>query len=122
MKRRLLATVLTLAMLCPMLAYFAAFGASAALEVDDGVPVSASNIINEEWNFDDMTSGETLTDGYISSHARGEFTYARKATDGLLQPEKWTAVVDPESGRSYIYAENAYMAFNDVSKLLLTNT
>lgn len=86
MKKRLLATLLTLAMLCPMIVYFASFGTFAALEVDDGMPVSSSNVLCEEWNFDDMAEGEVLTGGYISSHSKGNFTSATKATDGLVKP------------------------------------
>lgn len=122
MKKRLLATVLTLAMLCPMIAYFASFGTFAALEVDDGMPVSSSNVLCEEWNFDDMAEGEVLTGGYISSHSKGNFTSATKATDGLAKPEKWTAVADTQNGGNYIYSENAYLAFDDSSNILLKNT
>ena len=123
MKNRLLATVLTLALLCPMLSFLMVPDANAALEVDDGVSLtSSSNILNEEWNFDDMSEGEVLTGGYVSSHANGNFTYAAKATNSLVQPEKFTAVSDTENGGSYIYADNAFLAFEDHDLLLLRNT
>lgn len=122
MKKRLISTVLTLALLCPMLSMLFVTGASAALEVDDGTSlVSSSNILNEEWNFDDMSDGEVLTNGYVTSHARGNFTSATKAIDSLAQPEKFSAVAD-NAGGSYIYADNAYLAFQDHGLLLLRNT
>ena len=123
MKNRLIATVLTLALLCPMLSMLLVTGASAALEVDDGTSlVSSSDIINEEWNFDDMSAGEVLTNGYIASHARGDFKALTKITENFSKPEQWMAVEDTENGGKYIFAENAYLGFEDDAKLLLQNT
>lgn len=122
MKKRLLATVLTLALLCPVMSYFMAYDANAALNPDSGASLTTSdNILNEEWNFDDMDNGETLTNGYIASHAKGNFTAATACTNGYAQPEKWTAVKE-ENGNVYIKAENGFLAFEDHDLLLAKNT
>lgn len=122
MKKRLLATVLTLALLCPVMSYFMAGDANAALTPDSGASTTSSDsVLCEEWNFDDMEDGETLTNGYIASHAKGNFTSATQSTDSLAQPEKWTAVKE-ENGNVYIKASNGYLVFEDHDLLLAKNT
>lgn len=119
MKTRIIATVLALVMLCPMIAYLGATDANAALEVDDGISRAPSDILCEEWNFNDMSDGEVLTDRYISSHARGDFGGLSKITESLCTPEKYSAVKDSESGNVYIHTDNAFIGFEDDGNLLL---
>ncbi len=122
--KRLISVVLALTMICPVLAYFAAFGASAALEVDDGTSIaSASNIINEEWNFEDMTAGEAVTKGYVRSHANGNFSgfIASETVAGACVTEGWTAI-EEDDGNIAIEATNRNFPIRDEDLVLLKNT
>ena len=120
MKNRLISTVLALALLCPMLSFFMVTDVNAALEVDDAASlVSSSNILYEEWSFDDMQNGEKLTSGYLASHANGNFSGLRKAaSDNWGRADLWTAVAD-EDGGAHIYGANAYLALEDRAGMLL---
>ena len=71
LKSRLLSAVLTLALLCPMLAVLMPLDASAALIPNDGSAEISANYVYEEWNFDDLADGEAISAAYMNSHSRG---------------------------------------------------
>lgn len=114
-RNRLISAVLTLALLCPMLAFMLPLEADAALVPDDGVSsTSSSNLIYEEWNFDDLGDGASMSKGYINAHINGSF-------DASLFSGTWTAVTDNESGRKYVKTTDSYFKLYDPQLLLLNN-
>ena len=114
-RNRLISAVLTLALLCPMLAFMLPLEADAALVPDDGVSsTSSSNLIYEEWNFDDLGDGASMSKGYINAHINGSF-------DASMFSGTWTAVTDNESGRKYVKTTDSYFKLYDPQLLLLNN-
>ena len=123
-RNQFVSVVLMLALLCPMLTFMLPLGANAASTVDVGESTDSFSLnLNEEWNFDDMTAGDILTSGYISSRANGNFTTMTKSpNETAVKPENWVAVADQDKGGCYISAANAYIGFEDAAEILLRDT
>ena len=121
--KRVISLFLVLAMVCPVLAYFAAFGANAALIPERELEAEPSGIINEEWNFDDMSEGEAVTKGYVRSHTNGNFSVflSTEVSEKHCAIDGWTAVKE-DDGNIAVESMMRNFSIRDESLVLLKNT
>ncbi len=117
LKSRLLSAVLTLALLCPMLAVLMPLDASAALIPNDGSAEISANYVYEEWNFDDLADGEAISAAYMNSHSRGYL----EATDAHYKAGQIKAVKDGDKTYAQVTGDGAYFIFDDPRLVLANN-